>query len=226
VIKTNFDTRNLSKILGNTVKYSNGFIDGINISQTNFNKDLGNFIKDALNKYIDAKARSNPESFHHIYEWEMTGQPNGRLFDFSISYTKNLIKFTGKLLPSRTPSPNSGDVFRDKATIMEDSVTITIEPKDANVLVFENDGETIFTSASVTIENPGGAEVGGSFENAIQDFFNNYISAGLLRGSGIFDKLGYPREYLQKFSQGTKYGKNPGIVAGKEYLNIRGIGIE
>lgn len=225
MINAKFDSRQLNKMLNNTVKYSQGFFDGIDISREEFNRQLGFFIKEALKKYIDAKARSNPNAFHHIYEWEMVGSPRGRLFDFDISYTKYIIKFSGSFISSKVPSPNSDNIFSDKANIMENQISVTVEPKDSDILVFEDNGETIFTKNPITIENPGGEAVAGSFVQVVDEFFNNYLTVGLLKSSGILDKLSNPKQYSQRFAQGVKSGRPQGIIAGKEYLNIGGIDI-
>lgn len=226
MIKTKFNTKELNRTLNNVISYSEGFTRGVKYAQPNFNKELSVFIEEALNKYIDAKARANPQSLHHVYEWDMVGSPSGRLFNFTTTHSQNFITFVANLKQSTKPSRNSTEPFRDKAEIMEKQITVTIEPKDSNFLVFEDDGETVFTSDAVVIETPGGSAVGGSFERVVRDFFNNYLTVGLLKGSGLFDKLRYAKEYSRRFSQGAKSGSSPGITAGREYLNLGGIGIE
>lgn len=226
MIKVKFDTSEVSKTLNNVVSYSLGFTRGIKVAQPEFNRDLGLFVKEALEKYIDAKARGNPERFHHIYEWGMTGSPSARLFDISVSYTQTFIRFAVRFLPSKTIPENSTEPFIDKAEIMENGVTITISPENSDFLAFEDDGQTIFTRESVVIENPGGTEVQGSFSKIVSDFFNNYLTVGLLKSSGIFDKLKYAKEYSKRFSQGSKVGQSAGITAGKEYLNLGGVRVE
>lgn len=226
MIKTTFDTKAMTATLNNIVSYSEGFTKGVHIEQVNFNRDLGFFIQEALGKFIDSKARANPESLHHVYEWGMVGNQAGRLFDFSMTYTKTFITFTARFLPSSKPSETSSEPFREKAKIMEDNITITINPELADFLVFEQDGETIFTSETVIIENPGGPQVAGSFERSVKEFFNNYLTVGLLKSAGIFDKLRYAREYSSRFSQGAKVGASAGVSAGRQYLSLGGIRVE
>jgi hypothetical protein len=103
---------------------------------------------------------------------------------------------------------------------MENKISITIEPKSASVLVFENEGETVFTSKTIEISDPGGVGVAGSFSSAVDSFFNNYLTAGILKGAGIFDSLKTPREYSDNFSRGTKDGRNAGIRAGRKYMSL------
>lgn len=226
MIKVKFDTKELTKTLNNIVSYSHGFTNGVKVAQPNFNKELGLFIEEALKKYIDAKARGNPSALHHVYEWGMVGSPAGRLFEFTMINSQTFITFTGRFLPSSSISDTSTQPFTNKAEIMEKGITITINPENSNFLAFEDDGETVFTSQSVVIENPGGSGVQGSFEAVVREFFNNYLTVGLLKSAGIFDKLRYAKEYSNRFVQGSKTGSSAGMSAGKEYLNLGGITIE
>lgn len=223
MIKTRIDSRELTKTLDNIVDYSVGFTKGVNKKRAIFNKQLGFFIEDALYKYIDAKARGNTDTLHHVYEWGMTGIPSGRLFEFTTTPTQRSIHFSAKFLQSTTTSEKSNEPFLDKAQVMERGMSITVTPRSSNVLAFEQDGEMVFLSGSVIIENPGGEGVSGSFERAVKDFFENYLVVGLLKSSGLFNKLNYPKEYLDKFSQGAKSGESAGISAGQQYLDIGGI---
>lgn len=220
MIKVNVDTKQLNKILGNSISYSFGFLEGSEMNQIQFNRELAEFIKESLYKYVDAKARMNPESLHHIYEWGQVGSPAGRLFSFDSQASKRIIKFTGKFIQSESISEGSDEPFSDKARIMENKISITIEPKNKSVLVFEDEGETIFTSKTVEISNPGGSGVAGSFSSTVDSFFNNYLTAGILKGAGIFDSLKTPKEYSDNFSRGTKDGRNSGIRAGKKYMSL------
>lgn len=226
MISAKIDTQELTKKIMNTIKYSDGFLTGAQLGQFKFNQELGIFIKEALKKYIDTKARINPNAFHHIYEWQQIGNSNARLFDFDIQVSPTLIKFRGWLLPSSSISQNSNVPFKDKAKIMEEGIGISIEPKNSDVLVFEEDGQTIFTKSEIYVENPGGAEVFGSFESVVNDFFNNYLTVGLLRSSGILDRLQKATEYTRNFNSGSKRGKSVGIRAGQKYMTIGGAEIQ
>jgi hypothetical protein len=226
MISVGFDTKELSKTLNNVVAYTHGFTSGVKSAQITFNRELAIFVEEALKRYIDAKARGNPEALHHVYEWDMVGSPSGRLFEFSVNTSQNFISFVGSLLPSRTVSGTSTEPFVDKAVIMEKQITITIDPENSDFLAFEDDGELIFTSESIVIDTPGGSAVGGSFEAVVREFFNSYLTVGLLKSSGIFDKLRYAKEYSRRFAQGARTGASPGFLAGKEYLSLGGTRIE
>jgi len=134
-------------------------------------------LSEAFGMYVDAKARSRPKSFHHVYEWGMVGQPSGRLFQVtgqnhgSASFTLGY-----KLLPSSVPVsalPGGDHVFRMKAEIMENQVTVVIRPVNARMLVFDVGGRTIFTPGPVTVTTPGGRAVANSMSNAFSGYFNS-----------------------------------------------------
>ena len=224
MITVKFDIINLNKILNNSVNYSNGFIEGIEIEKVEFHRILGGFAAEALGKYIDAKARMNPETLHHVYEWNCAGQSNSRLFKFNVTATSSNISINGNFLPSKTISSNSLQAFPDKANVMENDIAITIRPKKSDVLAFEVDNEMVFTRNSIYIDHPGGDKVAGSFGKVVDDFFNNYFKNSLLRP--FLDKLSEAKEFSQDFSQGAKSGKSVGVKAGRKYLDVSGIVIE
>ena len=226
MINIKFNTQQFVKTMTNSVEYSSGFMQGVESSRLRFNQELGLFIKDALNKYIDSRARANPDALHHIYEWGQAGSSSSRLFEFQVTPSQNIIRFTATFLPSSSVSPTSDTPFRDKAEVMETGMEITIEPKNSEVLVFEKDGETIFTRKEISISDPGGRAVVGSFANVVNDFFNNYLTVGLLRSSGIFAKLERLAEFKTNFSSGARGGRRVGVQAGKKYMNIGGFDIQ
>jgi len=224
MISVKFNTIELNKILNNSINYSNGFIEGIEMEKIEFHRVLGGFAAEALGKYIDAKARMNPETLHHVYEWDCAGQSNSRLFNFSVTATSSNISINGNFLPSKTISSTSSERFPNKANIMENDIAITIKPKKSDVLAFEYDNEMVFTRNSIHIDHPGGDKVAGSFGKTVDDFFNNYFKNSLLRP--FLDKLSEAKEFSQSFAQGTKSGKSVGVKAGRKYLDVSGIVIE
>ena len=226
MINIKFNTKEFNKKLMNAVAYSDGFMDGAQLSRLKFNQQLGEFIKQGLNRYIDSKARMNPEALHHVYEWDQTGSSSARLFEVNVVPMQTIIKFNIRFLPSSSISPTSDTPFKNKAEIMENGIDITIEPKKSEMLVFEDGGETVFTKKQITISDPGGPQVAGSFERVINDFFTNYLTVGLLKSSGILDGLERPTEYKRDFARGTKGGRSVGISAGKKYMNIGGAEIQ
>ena len=221
MIKVKINNAQLDKTLKNIVEYSDGFLKGIDMKKIDFNNEVANFTSVALGKYIDAQARMNPLKLHHVYEWGKAGNQASRLFEFDTKVSGKTISFTGKFLPSKSISNTSSEPFIDKANVMENSIQVVIEPKNSDVLVFENNGETVFTTNTIYIDHPGGDEVAGSFGDTVNNFFENYFTNGLL--APLIKKLSTAKEFTASFSSGAKSGSNIGIRAGKEYLDIKGV---
>lgn len=120
--------------------------------------------------WLDNKARRSPEKFHHLYEWGKTGDRNSRLFECRISDSANpIINF---YLTQSSSANEDGYIFYNKAEVMENGDPVTISPQNSDVLAFEIDGEVIFTPNEVHVDNPGGTEVQGSFQEAFREFMS------------------------------------------------------
>lgn len=219
MLEVKVDNVQFKKTLKNVVEYSEGFFDGIDMKKTDFNNELANFTSEALKKYIDAQARMNPLKLHHVYEWGKAGNASSRLFEFSTRVSGRTISIVGNFLPSKSISETSHEAFVNKAKVMEDSIQVVIEPKNSDVLVFENKGDVVFTKNAIYIDHPGGDEVAGSFGETVDNFFENYFTNGLLRP--LIEKLSRANEFTQSLSATS--GRNVGVRAGKEYLNIKGM---
>lgn len=225
MLSVKIDNRQVNKLLKNSVSYSYGFLDGVQISQIEFNKRLGEFTIKALYKYIDSRAKADPEALHHIYEWGQVGKPSGRLFEFTAVPYKTLIRFNGKFLESKTISENSSDAFPEKARIMEDQIQVVVSPRNSDYLAFEVDGEMVFTTQTVYIDHPGGDAVAGSFGRVVDDFFGNYLKLALIKP--FIKDLQEAEQYVQMFPSGVKGGsRNTGVSAGKKYMTKTGMIIE
>lgn len=222
MIQLKFDRRNFSKTMHNAVEYSLGFLEGAEMGTLAFNTKLASITEQALNKYIDMRAKANPESLHHVYEWGRVGDSSSRLFQITGIASKTNIRFTGEFLPSNSISENSNEPFIDKANVMENKISILVEPRSSDFLAFDVDGEQVFTVNSVFVENPGGDEVAGSFGRAVDDFFEVYFTTTILRQSGIYEQLGFPKEFTQFFQSGAKIGRSAGRKAGMAYMDIKG----
>lgn len=222
MLNVKFDTRDFSKKMKNTVAYSMGFTEGIETNKYNFNKELAIFTKEALAKYIDSKARGNPQKLHHVYEPGMTGNQQGRLYEFDATATRDSIIINGIFKPSVETPLNGGDPFTNRAEIMENGIGITITPKNSNFLVFDYEGETVFTSKTIYIAHPGGDQVAGSFGETVDEFFNNYFINAML--VPLMLKLGQANEFGRNFSMGaTSGGKSLGVKVGRNYLDVIGV---
>jgi hypothetical protein len=224
MINLKYNTTDLTQKIRNITQYTYGFEKGIQENKKIFNLQLGKYSLDILNKYIDSKARMSPDTLHHVYEWGQVGSPDARLFQIETSATQASIIFYGKFLPSKSVSDTSDQPFINKAEIMENSISIEISPRSSSVLAFESEGETVFTTDSVYIANPGGDGVAGAFGNVVEEFFESYYTNIVLSQSGILKKLSNPVEYSAGFSAGASGGGfSAGRAAGKKYLTVRGV---
>lgn len=221
MLSVKLNAKDFSKTMKNVVAYSMGFLEGIESDRLAFNRMLGEYTKQALGKYIDAKARGNPDALHHVYEVGGVGSEDSRLFNFNVAATKANITLSGYFFPSSGVPNNGGYPFTDKAQVMEDGISITITPKRSKVLVFEYKGETVFTPNAITIDHPGGDQVAGSFGRVVDEFFLNYFTNAML--APMIADLQKADEFTRYFPSGASGGgRAVGLRAGRSYLNILG----
>ena len=225
-MRVSVNTKTLEKQLLNITKYSLGFIDGVNKGKSKFLDNLGATVINVLKDYVDVSARSNPKALHHIYEWYQVGSPNARLYDFEYTVSNVGLSFKSNFKQSKSLSENASVPFYNKARIMEEGVPVTISPKKSNVLAFDVDGETIFTSKEVTVSNPGGNEVSGSFEKTVDEFFSVYFKQSFLRASGLYSYIKKPVLYKKNFAAGARVGKSLGVSTGFKWIANAQIGVE
>jgi hypothetical protein len=224
-VRVTTTTKSFEKQMNNIVNYSMGFIDGVQKGKTEFLKALGQATITSMGQYVDAQARSNPAALHHIYEWNKTGSPTARLFDLDYTISNLGLSIRGTFTQSETLKKGSTVPFYDKAKIMENGVPVTIRPKK-RVLAFTIDNEEIFTSNDVTVTNPGGTEVQGSFSKTIDEFMLFYFKQSFLRASGIYNYIQNPTVFKKDIKQGSRLGKNKGIQTGFRWIANLKIGVE
>jgi hypothetical protein len=212
--------------MNNIVKYSVGFLDGVQNGKSIFLKNLGLGTIQALAAYVDVSAKGNPRALHHVYEWYQTGSPNARLFDLDYTVSNLGLSINSTFKQSRTLREDSNEPFYNKASIMERGVPVTITPKKSSVLVFEEGGETIFTKNPITVRSPGGDEVRGSFEKTVDEFILRYFKQSFLRASGIYDYIKKPTLYKKNIKAGSKLGRSKGIDTGFKWIANAKISVE
>ncbi len=165
-------------------------------SNSQFQLAFRNVIFDQLQEdfglYVDAKARTAPKSFHHVYEWGRTGSDDARLFKLKQIPADGLsLKVNYELLDSKSfvPSENSNNkhVFVKKASVMEEGKTVVISPRFSERLVFDVNGYTVFMpkGESVTVKKPGGAATKNSFFSAYRYFFTGQLVNMSIKKSGF-----------------------------------------
>jgi len=160
--------------------------------QNAFSKIMFDQINLDFGNYIDALARSKPKSLHHVYEWKKTGNKSARLFKLNKTGQVGLsFGVNYEFLPSKSMVPASTGkgrhVFINKASIMEQGNPLVIRPKNADRLVFEIDGETVFMpkGASVTVRRPGGSGARNQFTLAHSRFFSGRLVNDSIKKSGF-----------------------------------------
>ena len=221
---TKFNSNQFKKDMNNIVNYSVGFLEGVQRGKTVFLKTLGMETVEIMKEFIDSNARVNPQMLHHVYEWTMTGSPDARLYDISYTTSNLGLSFRSSFSQSTSIKDGSRTPFYDKARIMEYGIPVTIRPKVAQVLAFDDNGETVFTRGPVQVMNPGGTEVEGGFEKVFDMIFNKYFSQAFLRTSGVARYLENPQVYKKDMPAGKKMGKAKGLSTGYRWIANAGMG--
>jgi hypothetical protein len=209
--------RDMSNLMG----YSVGFLEGAKRGQGVFLKGFGATVVEALKRYIDSNARVSPQLLHHVYEWNRTGSPEARLFDINYVVNGVGLSINSKFRQSSSIKQGSRVPFYDKARIMEEGIAVTIQPRN-RVLAFEVDGEDVFTSQPVRVENPGG-NVKDQYEKTFDNFFSLYFTQAFLSSTGILAYLQNPADFSKNFSKGKMGGYSTGLAVGKQWMAKAGI---
>ena len=226
MIKVRLDSKRFMKEMNNVMKYSTGFLDGVQNGKSLLLRNVGLQTIEILKEYVDSNARVNPEMLHHIYEWDRTGSPESKLFDFNYTVSNLGLSVMSSFRQSNTVKSGSNVPFYDKARIMEEGIPVTIIPRKADVLAFEKDGEMIFTKGPVEIDNPGGSQVAGSFEKVVDGFFNKYFTQAFLRTSGIGAYLENPVIFKNNLQRAKRGGRSVGVSTGYRWIANAGIGVK
>jgi hypothetical protein len=222
----NTDMRSFQTTMNNIIDYSLGFIEGAQKGKKLFLNKLGFSVIEALKQYIDVNARMSPESLHHVYEWYQVGSPSARLFDIDYTVSNVGLSLKSTFRQSTSMAKDSSKPFYDKARIMELGIPVTIRPKKASVLVFEKNGETIFTKSPVNVSDPGGEEVQGGFQSVMDSFVLKYFKQSFIKASGLYDYLSKPTIYKKNISAGAKGGKQAGQKTGYTWIVNAHIGVD
>lgn len=221
MISVRVNNKKFKKEMDNLMGYSIGFLTGVQRGQGVFLKGFGLTVIEALKEYIDSNARVAPQLLHHVYEWNQVGSPEARLFDIRYTVTGVGLSFDSKFSQSTSIKNGSKVPFYDKARIMENGIPVVIVPKN-RVLAFTVDGEDVFTSQPVTVQNPGG-DVEGQYEKVFDSFFKLYFKQSFLAATGILAYLENPIDFKKNFSRGKTGGYNIGLATGKQWIAKAGI---
>lgn len=226
MINVKFDTIKFEKQMSNLINYSIGFLDGAKESKHFLLDNLGKSTIKALYKYIDTNARLNPMALQHVYEWYQSGNQSARLYSFSHTINAQGLSINSTFSQSRSVKDGSNTPFYDKARIMENGIPVTIKPKRSGVLVFEDNGETVFTKGPIVVDNPGGSQVQGSFEKTFDEFMKFYFTQAFLSASGLYDYISNPIIYKQNLKSGLMSGRSAGKTTGATWMMNAKVAVE
>ena len=190
--------------------------------QNKFQSVIFKQIEEDFGAYVDAQARMNPKSLHHVYEWKKVGNKTARLFKLKKVSTDGLnFKVTSSFIPSKASVPNTfgkrRHVFANKASVMEAGMPLVIRPKSAERLVFETNTGVVFMpkGASVTVTRPGGGKATGRFQIAYAQFFTGNLVNLSIKRSGFQQLFNSSLTKAMKLPAGIKkvrYSFNPNTL--------------
>ena len=213
-----WDNKKFEKDMHNIVQYSLGFMEGVEKGKTQFVEAFAQKTSEALKEFIDSMARTDPQMYHHIYEWYMTGSPKARLFRVKKIIVPGGFRLEYSFSQSKSIQNGSIEPFRDKAKIMEEGKPVVIKPTKSKVLVFMADNQEVFSSKPSIVNNPGGTQVKNAFHNVVELFFKNYFKQSFLRSSGIYEHLSKPVAFKNNFSSAATGGRSLGTKVGYTWI--------
>lgn len=223
MIDVKFNDAEFMRDMDNIAEYAIGFLEGVERGRLSMMQAIGESTREVLEEYIDANARVSPDLLHHVYEWYMTGSPQARLFDIKATNTSSTLSFDADFRQSRSIKSGANKPFYNKAVVMERGISLTIRPRNAKVLAFEDDGEQVFTKGPVVVQDPGGPQVQGSFERVFSSFFENYFSQSFLRISGLEDRMDNTQTFVRNLVKGQKVGRPAGQAVGYKWITGKAV---
>lgn len=206
MLSTRIDSKLAMKTLSNMVKYTDGYIRETKAQEPYVANKMAQMSINSFYDYLDGLARMHPGMLHHVYEWGDVGNPAARLFELKKTMGGGQVYVMADFLQSREPATTTGDVFYDKATVMEEGLTVVIEEQEASAIFFEIDGQEFFRAGPIVVENPGGEAVRGSFVAAFEEFYSVYFDKVYLESIRFYDSLRKQHEYEAGFAAAVKGG--------------------
>lgn len=158
------------------------------VNKQKINRGAALLIKNYFNAYLDSRARQNPSAYHHVYEFDKTGNAEARLFQAVITNVADgsaLINYS--FSQAKDPNPE-GYPFPNKADVMERGETIVVTPKRGRYLRYRLEDGQFVTSEKSIIRNPGGDQVRGSFEATFRAFMASQSSI-ILQKFRFFERI-------------------------------------
>jgi len=217
MISLSFDAIEFNKEMKNLIDYSVGFLEGIPAGKKELFNNLGPSIAEYASEFIDSNARVDPQTLHHIYEWYHVGDVDNRLFQITYHVTNTGLSFNSNFSQSKSIKMGSTVPFYDKAQIMEQGSSVTINPVKSDVLRFEVGNEVVYTRKPVIVLNPGG-NTKGQFAQVFDTFFSKYFTQAFMRSSGLNKYFNNPTVYKENLKAGLSTGKSKGYSTGYNWV--------
>ena len=191
IVKTkgSFDTGQMPEKILALTRYDATILSRVHTGNNKMLIERGaaNLVSEYFMKYIDSRARSDRKSFHHVYEWDMTGDSDARLFKKKITTTAQGTLMSFSFTNSKTKNRN-GYIFAKKAEAMESGKRIVILPKNKFKLKFiAKSGDTVFSDYSA-VYNPGGDFVKNSFTDEWKRY-SRYRAKTILKQFKYFESV-------------------------------------
>lgn len=221
-MKVTFEDTLFFKDMNNIMKYSEGYLDGVQRGKGRFLEQIGQDTIKIMKNFIDQQARVDQQMYHHIYEWYQTGNPEGRLYDIEVQTQGGGLTFNGQLSQSKSIQDGSHTPFYNKAEIMEKGIPVRIKPNRAQALVFTVGDKKVFTKNEVLVNNPGGTHVVGSFERIFKLFLEQHFRQSVLESTGIAEYLRNSKAYKNNLQSGRRNGRSAGVQAGYNWITGAG----
>ena len=153
------------------------------VNREAINRGAAFVIKNYFEGYMDSKARQDSKAYHHVYEFNRTGQSDSRLFKASVTSNPAAAVISFNFTPAKNPN-KYGYSFPNKAEVMESGKPIRVTPKKDEYLKFTLSDGRFVTSKQSVIAHPGGPDVKGSFESTFREFTSS-------QGQLVLKKFGY-----------------------------------
>lgn len=203
--KIKFDSKEAKKVLENIVSYSDGFIKETKAKESTITSRLAGTSIEAFYDYLDGLARTNPGMLHHIYEWGAVGDPGARLVELKKELSSSRgATITADFISSSSIPEGGSEPFYNKAEIMEEGITVTIQAVEAQAMFFQIDGQEFFRTGPIVVENPGGEATRGSFIANFEEFYNVYFDQVYLRAIKFYDHFENPQGFVPGFNRAAK----------------------
>jgi len=190
-----------------------GKLHGTKQNKTLVEKGAANMVAEYFMRLVDAKARANRSSLHHVYEFGAEGNSDARLFKKKLNSTEAGTVISFSFIRSKKPNFN-GHIFYNKASVMESGETVVIKPRRGKFLAYSIDTGTskklVVTSKPSIVTNPGGDMVKGSFEKEWKDF-SSHTAKAVLKQFRYFELINEAirakrKNVVPKINRGTVSG--------------------